>query len=148
MMLKYSIIIILIPLIIGFIIGHLFKPSDEWREKIKNRDLIPPSYVFSIVWSILYLMIGFILYRIIVNKNRLLFVILMINLFFNYLFTPVQFGLINLELSAFIVFLTLLSALYLSIELFKNRYIIEFWMSLAYVIWLSFAMILSITAIV
>lgn len=142
-----TIVIILIPLIIGFIIGSLFKPSDEWRERIKNPDLIPPGYVFSIVWSILYIMIGFILHRIIANKNRLLLAILIINLIFNYLFTPIQFGLINLELSAFIVFLTLLSALYLSIELFKNKYYIEFWMSIAYVTWLTFAMILSISAI-
>ena len=50
-----SIIIFFIPLISGFLTGNLCKMGDDACKTINTR---PQSYVFGIVWTILYLLLG------------------------------------------------------------------------------------------
>jgi len=67
----WNILLIFIPIILGFSISSLFtmnrnnlskktEPKPHWQ---------PPGYVFSLVWSILYLLSGIVLYYITVNKS-------------------------------------------------------------------------------
>ncbi len=43
----------------GFIIGALIKPEiSSWYAGLERSSLTPPSYVFPIVWAILYAMLG------------------------------------------------------------------------------------------
>ena len=55
--LDFNLLIIILPLIIGFIVGQLSKPG-PWYFKLNKPELTPPSYVFGIAWSILYILIG------------------------------------------------------------------------------------------
>lgn len=50
-----SIIIFFIPLISGFLTGNLCKMGDDAGKTINAR---PPGYIFGIVWTILYLLLG------------------------------------------------------------------------------------------
>ena len=55
-------IIVFLPLIIGTSIGAIY--GKKWQEdkykNLKKPDYYPPSYLFGIVWPILYLLIGLI----------------------------------------------------------------------------------------
>jgi translocator protein len=105
------------PLIIGMYIGYLYKDkwSEEYYVNLKKPKYNPPNYVFSIVWPILYLLIGFIyaysLYDTkcistklskcgisVLFKDFKYWIIPLIALIFNFIYTPVFFaenGLLN-----------------------------------------------------
>ena len=53
---NYKYFFIFIPIICIYITGHFFPIKDYNQKKIKFQ---PPAYVFSIVWPILLLLIGF-----------------------------------------------------------------------------------------
>ena len=47
------------PILIGFFIGMLTKSSiPSWYAHLNKSPLTPPNYAFSIVWSVLYALIG------------------------------------------------------------------------------------------
>jgi len=68
-----KLIIILLPIIVGTSMGIIY--GKKWNEeKYKNLNkppLYPPNYIFSIVWPILYIMIGFTYYYILYDWNCL-----------------------------------------------------------------------------
>jgi tryptophan-rich sensory protein len=108
-------IIIFLPLIIGLSIGAIYgRKWDEAKYKdLKKPEYNPPSYVFSIVWPILYLAIGIIYsyalydYKQVSNysikydhpikyityfKNSKYWIIPILALLFNFLYIPTFFG--------------------------------------------------------
>jgi len=105
-----EIIIILLPLILGFTIGFLFKP-DKWYLNLKKPSLIPPPILFSIVWFILYIMIGVSYYIALKNKQFIYWIFPIIHLLLNLLYTPLLFGAHNLILSSIVLLLTLITAI-------------------------------------
>jgi|DEB0MinimDraft_6_1074348.scaffolds.fasta_scaffold179100_2 tryptophan-rich sensory protein len=88
-----KLITIIFPLILSFIVTFLF--SCNFNNEIPKPKFQPPSYVFSIVWSFIYLCFGYYLH--ITNgikdtklKNQILmvwFVNLLLNLYWSPLFT-------------------------------------------------------------
>jgi len=61
-----NIIVIFIPIIIGFISAFSCTMSDSG----KNIKFRPPSWVFSVGWSILYILLGFSWYYTLENSNN------------------------------------------------------------------------------
>ena len=44
---------------IGYILGYFMKVQvNTWYKTLKRSPLTPPSYVFGVVWTLLYVMIG------------------------------------------------------------------------------------------
>lgn len=63
-------ILIFIPLIISFTISYLFTNNKSFQKNNENKPFWqPPGYMFSIIWSILYLLNGYVLYLVICNKK-------------------------------------------------------------------------------
>ncbi|MFO1130088.1 MAG: TspO/MBR family protein [Rickettsiales bacterium] len=121
---KYISLFIWIILIIlsGSIIGSFTKPSiDGWYTTINRSDLTPPNYIFPIVWTILYGMLGAAGWCIWNANNfkqikllKTLYIIqLILNwswspIFFNYHLTGTAFVIINLmeTVVSMIIYLT------------------------------------------
>ena len=104
-------IVIILPLILGFLIGFFTKPGNNYV-KLKKSELNPPSYLFGIVWSILYLLIGFSYYLVLKKKSNWMFwIIPIVHLILNFSFSIVFFKFNNLFLSAVVTTLTLITAL-------------------------------------
>ena len=92
----------------------------NWYSTLIKPFFAPPAWVFGPVWSVLYALIaisyGYVFYLYI--KGKIPFWILLpfiLNLFFNFIFTPIQFGLQNNLLASIdILFVvgTLIWALY------------------------------------
>ncbi|MBV7266685.1 TspO/MBR family protein [Erythrobacter ani] len=51
----------LVPLIVllGFISGQLGNPSTQWFQGLTKPAIFPPPAIFGVVWTVLWLMIGF-----------------------------------------------------------------------------------------
>lgn len=120
-----------------------------WYQTLIKPTWAPPSWLFGPVWSVLYLIIavsfGFVIYK--YFKGVLPFMVLLpfiLNLVFNFAFTPLQFGLQNNVLAALdILFVlgTLIWALYV-IHPFAPWVT---YINIPYLVWVSFATFLQLT---
>ncbi len=117
--------------------------------QLKKPDWAPPGWVFGPVWSFLYLIIaisfGYVFYLAFKKKipGRIT-VPFILNLVFNFAFTPLQFGLRNNILAAIDVVLVLLTLIW---SLVRIRPLLP-WVALVnlpYLLWVSFATVLQLT---
>ncbi len=121
----------------------------SWYKELIKPEWAPPSWVFGPVWSILYTIIaasfGYVIY--LYFKGTLPFIVLLpflLNLVFNFVFTPLQFGLQSNLLAAIdIIFVlgTLIWALYVVYPYVPwVTYI-----NIPYLLWVLFATVLQLT---
>ncbi len=135
---------ILLPLVLGMIIGYFFRSYDTYNDLIKP-ELSPSKIVFPIVWSILYLIMGYSAYLISVSKseekNESLY-LYYLQLFVN-LTWPVIF--FNLELY-FLSFIWIVLLIVLVLNMIKSFYKINplaAKLNIPYLLWLIFAAYLN-----
>ena len=137
-MFNIRLLYILIPLILSNI-QQLAFPSDF--QKNKKVFFQPPGYVFGIVWTILYLLLGIYLYRILNSSNKLLLLIFAINLIFNMCWTPVVNNMRMYNTGIYILGLLILTTLMLIVleNDTTNKALL-----VPYITWLLFALLLNI----
>jgi tryptophan-rich sensory protein len=161
-------VIIFSPLVIGMSIGAIYgnKWNDEKYKNLKKSKYNPPNYVFSIVWPVLYLLIGiiysFALYdskcipdniskcgTIAYYKELKYWIIPILALLFNFMYIPVFFGENGLFNGFIIIILSLVFAILTLIQFllqsnyYNNMIIYAILALLPYIVWLSFATYLS-----
>jgi len=110
---------------------------------LKKPSWAPPSFLFAPVWTFLYILIaisfGYVF--LMVFKNEISFVIaipFILNLIFNFLFTPLQFGLKNIFLASIDILLVILTLLWASIVIFPIASWV-FYAQIPYILWVLFA---------
>lgn len=135
---------ILTPVILGTIISFLISGSIDY-DTLQHPVLSPPSVIFPIVWSILYILMGF-SYGILKNNNlndskidSIYYLQLIVNLLW-----PIIFFVLKLRLLAFfwIVFLIIL-VINMIIQFYKKN-ILSGILQIPYLIWLLFATYLNL----
>ena len=138
------ILIIPIPLLLGNLIGNIGRPDQSYKE-LKKPALNPPNYIFPIVWTILYLMIGVSYYLALRKTNKIEYWILpIIHLILNFSYSPTFFYFKQILLSAFLTSIILITALMLIYQFSKlDKTLIASYLLIPYIIWLSFANYLS-----
>ncbi|MDB0069754.1 tryptophan-rich sensory protein [Gammaproteobacteria bacterium] len=119
-------------------LANIFINSDTWYVDLIKSPLNPPSYVFGIVWPILYALMAFVSFKS-ADKIWTLFIPqLMLNAawswIFFYMHAPVL-ALINISILIF------LNQKILAILSNESRAL--FWLYLPYVLWLTFAAFLN-----
>jgi translocator protein len=146
---KFRVLIFCILFVYLFaIIGSFFTNTGEWYESVKP-SIAPPNYVFPIVWSMLFLMIGFSLYySIISNKDKKKIIgLFLLNLILNSLWSFLYFGL-QKPFYAFIeIFFLDASILLLIIATYKIDRKASY-LLIPYFLWVSFAIILNFLSII
>lgn len=130
---------IAVPLVLGAIVGLITKNQSS------NYDGIVPGFVFSIVWSILYILMGISSY--IVRDDKELMNIYKINLGINILW-PIIFFSLKLRVLAFFWILILILVVGYMIYRFYNKNKISAYLLIPYILWLVFASILNLIEIV
>ena len=139
----FKILFVLTPLILGFTTSAFFKPS-EWYKNLKKPEYIPPSNVFSIVWSILYLLFGISMYYGIYYKKFIYWIIPIIHLIANLLFSPIMFGINNLFLAFIITIITLITCIMIIWQLYITKSNnMSIYLLVPYLLWLIFATYLA-----
>ncbi len=134
---------IFFPLIMGTFVGLIISSYQDYAFLVKPL-LSPPSYLFPIVWSILYLLLGisFFLYR--KNNNnsktiKIYYLSLFVNLFWSIFFFVLKWYLFTI----FWTILLLILVIYL-LYLFYQEYKPALYLNIPYLIWLIFATYLTI----
>lgn len=139
---------ILIPVGVGVLSYVLTKGSMDVYNDINTPPLSPPSVLFPIVWSILYILMGVSLYRVLVKRNNTAkcggcLVLYGIQLFFNLLWSVWFF---NLRMFAFSsIWLAVMIVLIISVVIcFKKFDKWAAYLMLPYLLWCIFALYLNI----
>lgn len=123
--------------------------SYEWYQQLIKPSWSPPSWLFGPVWTILYIIIfltfGFVLYKF-TKKDLSLVVVLpfILNLIFNVAFTPIQFGLQSNILAAVDIFLVLATLVWAIISIWPYYQTVSL-ANIPYLLWVLFATVLQFT---
>ncbi|MBP6060808.1 MAG: tryptophan-rich sensory protein [Candidatus Pacebacteria bacterium] len=126
--------------------------SYNWYSQLIRPTWAPPSWLFGPVWSVLYFIIaisfGTVFYKAFTKQIPWMVALpFALNLFFNFIFTPIQFGLKNNLLAAIDILLvvgTLVWALYTIWHSAPSlRWIV--YANLPYLAWGTFATSLQLT---
>ena len=130
-------LLVILTSIIGSL-ANLYINSDGWYEELIKSPLNPPSYVFGIVWPILYVIMAFVSFRL-ADKIALIFIIqLIFNAAWSWLFFYFHFPEVALIDIAILIYLNQRILLIINKE---SR--ILFYLYLPYLIWLFFAAFLN-----
>jgi len=135
---------IFFPLIIGITVPLLTRGNFNLNE-LKQPPLAPPSILFPIVWTILYLLIGisYYLYKKNTYTNKTEIIIYYTQLLVNALWSIIFFTL-KLRFFSIIWILALIILIYTLITLFNQKYKPSAYLLIPYLIWCIFATYLNI----
>ena len=141
----YSLIFFILIVFAVALLGSFFKP-DIWFATLAKPTLMPPSYVFPIVWTILYILLafsGWLVWNKEKSKERTLGLRwYAVQLIANALWTYLFFGLHRIDL-ALIDILILIFAVAKCMRYFSYVSKLSFQILIPYLIWLLFAMYLN-----
>ena len=138
---KTLIISILIPLITGGLAGLLTSKSMVIYKHLNLPQLSPPGFIFPIVWTILYILIGMGAYFIIISDSSTRTEALRtyaLQLVLNFLWTIVFFNMRNFFL-AFIILIALWALIIKMIITFKEIKPLAGYLQIPYLLWVTFA---------
>ena len=136
---KKLILYIAIPLLLGGIVGFITSKEST------NYNGIVDGWVFPIVWSILYILMGMSSY--IVRNNKELMSIYKVNLVINLLW-PIIFFTLNFKVFGFFWILLLILVVGYMMYKFYNKNKISAYLLIPYLLWLIFASILNLMEII
>lgn len=139
---KTLLISLAIPLGMGGL-GALLSGGMDTYQNLRQPPLSPPGWVFPIVWTILYLLMGYASYRVYTSQAeppaiRQALTFHGIQLFLNFLWPIVFFGL-QWYWAAFILLVVLWGFLYLTIHLFGKIDDTAENLLIPYLLWVTFA---------
>lgn len=138
---------IFFPLFIGFLSSKLISNNVELYNTLILPPFSPPAFLFPIVWTILYILMGISSYLIFTSdhpmKNTAL-VLYGIQLFLNFIWTPIFFGLQMYGLAFLILVLLFLVVLLMTKKFYTISPIAAF-LLIPYILWLVIAGYLNLT---
>ncbi len=122
--------------------------ESNWYSTLIKPEWAPPTWLFGPVWSVLYLIIAisfgyvFFLYY----KKVIPFLVLLpfvLNLIFNFAFTPIQFGLKNNLLATVDILLVLGTLIWAIVAIYRFAPWVTY-SNIPYLAWVLFATILQL----
>lgn len=121
------------------------KYSRDWYKNLKQSSLTPPSSIFPIVWTILYIMIAISGFSYIKNNSKDVYGIgiFLIQLFFNIIWPYLFFNLKKPKLALIDIGLLWSTILLTIIQFFKNKNNFSAYLLVPYFIWVTFASYLN-----
>lgn len=139
---KRLIVYILVPLIAGFI-GNLLAGGTEIYTEINRPSFAPPGFLFPIVWTILYTVMGIGAYLVRDEKNsKKALTIYYIQLAVNALWSFIFFRLRLFAFSSIWLVLLIALVVYMIYEFYKLNKTAAL-IQIPYLLWLVFAFILN-----
>lgn len=144
---KALLVCLLIPLVVGGISGFLTKDAMESFQSLNKPPLSPPGWVFPVVWTILYILMGlgsYMVWRSDSPLQKSALGLYAIQLFVNFMWPILFFSFAQYLVSFFwLVFLFLLI-----VTMFYYFYRAEplaAWLQIPYMLWILFAGYLNLS---
>jgi len=119
-------------------LANIFINSDTWYVELVKSPLNPPSYIFGIVWPILYVLMAFVSFRSADKIWKLFIPQLIMNAAWSWMFFFMHAPLLALINISILIFLN-----QKILVILKNESRLLFFLYLPYVLWLSFAAFLN-----
>lgn len=139
---------IIICLGVGFTSGQFTDTESDWFVNLVKPTIYPPGYLFGIVWTALYILMGISLYLMIEKtKEKLPFILFGSQLILNFFWSLIFFALQNILL-AIIEIILLLILLIWTFFVFKKHSKPAAYLLIPYILWVTFATILTISIFV
>lgn len=137
---KKLIICLFIPLAIGSLAAFLTKDNIQLFQLINKPTLSPPSWIFPIAWTILYILMGTASYLVWITPktNNCGLIFYLVQLVFNFFWTIIFFN-FELYLFAFIWLLLMWLLILKTTLLFYQTSKPAGYLMLPYLVWVSFA---------
>lgn len=123
--------------------------SSVWYLELIKPTWAPPAWLFGPVWSVLYVGIaisfGTVFYKVWTNELPVVVALpFALNLFFNFIFTPIQFSLKNNVLASLDIILVLLTLVWAMWVIFPYIKWVAY-IQIPYLLWVLFATVLQLT---
>lgn len=121
----------------------------NWYSQLLKPSWAPPSWLFGPVWTVLYALIAISFGKVFLMAFRkeiawLVALPFVLNLIFNFAFTPLQFGLKNNLLAAVDILLVLVTLIWALLAIYPHaRWVV--YINIPYLLWVAFATVLQLT---
>lgn len=145
---RWAAIAVPLVLLLGFLSGRAVPSGDEnqWYMALTKPELNPPGWVFPVVWSILYVMMGLALALVLSARGArlrsLAVALFMAQLVANLVWTPLFFGAHRIS-AALLLIIAILGLTILTTFVFAQVRRIAAWLLVPYMVWLGFAAVLN-----
>ena len=123
-------------------LANFYINSDDWYLNLVKSPLNPPSFVFGIVWPILYIIMAFVSFKIADKIAGLFIAQLIANAAWSWIFFYFHAPVIALLDISLLIFLN-----QKILKILKEESVLLFYLYLPYLIWLSFAAFLNASII-
>ena len=136
---------IALPLLVGFLSAYFVGEGFVTYQSFTKPPLSPPSVVFPVVWTILYVLMGISSYLILKNKNgdiAFALKLYLANLFFNFFWSIIFFKYFEFLLALFWLLALLFIVVWMVIE-FKKINSVAAYLNIPYILWLIYAAYLN-----
>ena len=146
--LRWAVVTVPLILMLGFASGQSVSVGSDnaWYMALAKPALNPPGWVFPVVWTTLYILIGIALAMILNARGarlRGLAVALFVSQFaLNLAWTPIFFGAHRISLSVFVI-IAMLALSIAATFVFARIRPAAAWLMLPYMVWISFAGVLA-----
>jgi tryptophan-rich sensory protein len=125
------------------------KNTYNWYSQLIKPYWSPPGCLFGPVWTFLYVLIVISFGKVFLMffQKKVSFIVALpfiLNLIFNFAFTPLQFGLKNNFLAAIDVVLVLITLIWAIIAIYPHVRWVAY-IQIPYLLWVSFATVLQLT---
>ena len=123
--------------------------NSNWYSRLRKPSWSPPGWLFGPVWAVLYIIIavtfGTVFYKAFIDQwSWLVTLPFVLNLIFNFTFTPLQFGLQNNLLAAIDIVLILGTLIWALVSVWSHAHWIVY-ANIPYLLWVTFATKLQFT---
>ena len=121
----------------------------EWYQQLIKPTWAPPASVFGPVWTVLYVLIAAsfatVLYKAATKQIPWLVALpFILNIIFNVIYTPIQFGLKSNLLASIDILLVLGTLIWALVAIYQHIKWVT-WINIPYLAWVAFATVLQIT---
>ena len=130
-------LLVILTSVIGSL-ANFYINSDDWYLNLVKSPLNPPSFVFGIVWPILYVIMAFVSFKMADKIAGLFIAQLLANAAWSWMFFYFHAPVIALLDISLLIFLN-----HKILKILKEESVILFYLYLPYLVWLSFAAFLN-----
>lgn len=142
---KKLVVCLLLPLAVGGLAAFLTRNSMDLFAMVKKPPLSPPGWLFPVVWTILYLLMGFASYLVLVAEKpgRTAWKFYLAQLAFNFVW-PILFFHLQMYLLSFVWLLLLWILILVTILWFTRSSRLAGYLLIPYLLWVTFAGYLNV----